>query len=386
MQEQEISSPEICQGFILKLVSLGLFLKILIMALIYFRNPITAIKALSELRKLQYGVNGGGPFKKLVKSQGRYFWGPNTPCWPSKAFDRLMHAEFERLNTASRRNKPLQFVVYAITSNCSLDCQHCYEWNLLNRDQDPSIANILRSISEFEECGVSLFQFSGGEPLDRFDGLIEILNSAGDESIFWLVTSGKGLTLEKALSLRSAGLSGILISVDHWHANEHDEFRGESGLFEEAMKAIDNTHSAGLVVCLALSATREFTSRENLLRYAEMAHSKKVEFIQILEARSSGRYFGENVELDENRISILENFFRELNFHPDYKLLPSIIYPAFYQRREGCVGSGDRFLYVNSMGEMHSCPFCHKRAGNCHEASVADLLDEIRSYNCELHI
>jgi MoaA/NifB/PqqE/SkfB family radical SAM enzyme len=99
-----------------------------------------------------------------------------------------------------------------------------------------------------------------------------------------------GLTPEKALKLKEAGLTGVSISLDHWNEGAHNSFRNHPKSFHWVNEAVKNCHKAGIIVNLALCATKEFTTEENILKYYELAKEWKVGFIKILEARKVGRF------------------------------------------------------------------------------------------------
>lgn len=202
--------------------------------------------------------------------------------------------------------------------------------------------------------------FSGGEPLVRFHDMLELLKSAQKGTDIWVITSVYHLTLEKAQQLKDAGLVGIAVSIDHPHQDKHDMFRGLVGSYEWAIKAARNARKAGLALSLNICATKEFVSAENLFEYARLAHELDASFIQILDPRAVGHYAGKAVDLEPSHIKVIEDFADMLNYDAAFRNWPINTYHGTHQRNVGCFGAGSRFLYVDTDGDMHACPFCQK--------------------------
>jgi MoaA/NifB/PqqE/SkfB family radical SAM enzyme len=233
-----------------------------------------------------------------------------------------------------------------------------------------------------EEDGVKHIQLSGGEPLERFDDLISIIKIGAIRVDFWLLTSALGLTAERAFVLKNAGLVGVNISLDHWKKNKHNEFRGNEESFDWVMKAIDNCRKAGIIVSLSLCATNEFVSDENLFNYIELARDKGVHFVRILEARRVGRFEGEDVLLKKLSIETLQEFVSQINSEPKYANYPILNFVGFHQRRIGCHGAGDRYLYIDANGDFHACPFCQGKMGNVFGTSIDDARANLMKRGC----
>jgi MoaA/NifB/PqqE/SkfB family radical SAM enzyme len=226
-------------------------------------------------------------------------------------------------------------------------------------------------------------QFSGGEPLNRLADITAIVQDFKGVD-FWIYTSGYHLTNDKAAQLKKAGLTGITISLDHWVPELHDSFRGKKGSFEWVEKAAKHTVANNLILCLSLCATNDFISQENLSNYIELAKNLNASFIQILEPKAVGHYAGKNVSLSEEKIRLLEHFYKKINFDQQYKNYPTIIYHGFYSRRVGCSGAGKDYLYVDMDGFAHDCPFCQKKIFNVLHGDVEEQLTRMRTLGCNV--
>ena len=315
---------------------------------------------------------------KAVQMGERTFLQMTFPHLDSGAMNVLIKNELHRQLPIPNHASGLNVLVLAITKKCSLQCAHCFEWDNLNGREQLSKDDVLSIIHKFQKNGVASIELSGGEPLNRFDDLLYILqNSNSQQTDFWLLTSGYRLTPQRAQALAEAGLVGLGLSLDHWDAAEHDRFRGLEGSFAWAKQAVQNAQAAGLAVCLTLTAVREFCTSENLWKYAHLAQEWSVPMIRILEPRAVGHFAGKDIELRATEIDILEEFVQKIQHDPAYRNYPTVDYYAAYQRQAGCSGAGKRFLYVDTDGDMHACPFCQNKCGSALcgtiEAGVANL-------------
>jgi MoaA/NifB/PqqE/SkfB family radical SAM enzyme len=314
-------------------------------------------------------IRQGRSLQKLVAAGRRYAFDLYCPLFPSPAADRFLEQEARR-HAAGGVGNVLQTAIVAVTRECPLRCEHCCEWDTLNH-ADVLTGEHLRSIVD-SLCrrGVTQIFFTGGEPLRRLDDLLHLCHGIGATVDCWIITSGVGLTPDAASRLAAARFTGVVVSVDHWDPERHDAFRGRRGAFEAAMRGAQHATDAGLALALSICPTREFVSRGNLERYAALARRTGASFIQIMEPRAVGHYAGRDVQLTAAELEVLEAFADSMNFDSENATAPIVSYPALFQRRYRCLG-GDRYLYVDTNGEAHACPFC--RSG----VSVLDrTLDE----------
>ena len=348
-----------------------------------------ALRALRALSALRQGLRQRQRNRKYVKAGGRYFWELNCPGWPSPAFDAFIEAELDRVGPlgagdgALSASATLQTIMFAITKKCPLRCEHCSEWDALNGRERLSRADLLGLLAKFQDRGVAQVLLSGGEPLNRFDDLLAVVRDGARRSDVWLLTSGYGLTAERALALRAAGLTGVQVSLDHWDPAAHDGFRGLPGSFEWALRAAAGARAADLALCFNLCATRAFVTEENLARYARLAARLGAGFIQLLEPRAVGHYRDRDVALGADQEAALERFFLTLNHDPASDALPIVTYHAYGQRRVGCFSAGDRFLFVDTDGAAHACPFCQGAAADCRQVGADEAVAAVRARGCQ---
>jgi len=374
--------PKIIGGILARIIRFLIRINIILVALRTYRDPITACKLMAAIISKKKQVHGKTTNLKFIRSDKRYFWSISSTGWPSRAFDRFILSEFHKIKPVSVQVANLQTIIFSITNRCPLKCEHCYEWNNLSAKELLSLSELLKILHKFQEYGVSNIQFSGGEPLNRFGDLIELIKAVKPETDTWILTSGYELTLEKAFLLKKAGLNGVVISLDHWEEGEHNRFRKNSSSFFWVKEAINNSIKADLVTAISLCATKEFTSMENLEKYLDFAQQEGVGLIRILEPRKVGHFSGKNIELEEEQIDILTRFYLKGHSDPVFKDKPLVLYPGYHQRRAGCFGAGNRYLYVDSKGDLHACPFCQNKIGNALTDPLAPLIVEMKQVGC----
>lgn len=349
------------------------------------KNPVEATKTLGQLiafRKKQQGLNR---IFKFVKSGKRYFWSSEIPGFPSPQFDHVIISEVARQipATKGKEKKPdLQTLIWGITNRCPLSCTHCYDWENIDAKDKLSLEELFKVLRFIQAEGIRHVQFSGGEPLARFNDLIALLREASKRMDCWLLSSGFGLTAEKAEELKQAGLLGANISLDHWDKEKHNAFRRNPQSFEWVEKAVRNCREAGLMVSLSLCATREFVSYENLWKYADLAKEWGVHFIRILEPRAVGNFSRKDVHLHKDNIDQISDFFHLVNTDPAFHQFPIVNFFGYHQREIGCMGAGNRYLYIDANAEVHACPFCRGSQGNVLEVPFPGIIKKIRETGC----
>ena len=370
------------RGWHLKWVHFKLKLSLIWIASSCYSNPLQWIKSLRYLIRLRRKFLGNHRVQKMAFVDGKYYMGLFTPGWNSGVYKDFIKAQLNDYSPIKSPANRFNTVFMALTKKCALQCEHCFEWDNLNKKDVLTPEKLKRIVGRLQEKGVSQIHFSGGEPLLKVDAMLSVLKSAQKTTDFWVLTSGFKLTDENARALKQAGLTGAIVSLDHFEADIHNNFRGFKDAYYWVEAAVRNARKNNLVTALSVCATRAFISESNLMKYMELARSLGVSFVQLLEPRAVGHYAGKDVSLKQSHIDILEAFFERMNFEPAYTDYPIITYHGYYQRRFGCYSAGVKGMYVDTNGDLNACPFCQSKSGNILEDDLDANLELMQRKGC----
>jgi len=376
-------STSLVTGFRRKIILCRIRIRIFRLALAEFRSVKKTARVFRDIIRFKKQYAGEERFKKLVKSCGKYYWQMHLPGFPSKAFDNHVLGLINRFAPIRSFHNQLTILYLGITKKCPLSCKHCYAWAELNEEGELPVGEMKQIISTFQDRGLSQVCFLGGEPIMRFDDLLEMVRSIKPHTESWISTSGYKIDREKSDALKKAGLTGVAISLDHFDPLKHNDFRGSSHAYEWAVTATQNCTKSGLLTCWSICVTRDILSRENLIAYAELAASYQVNFIQLFEPMVAGRFSGMDVRIDNKGIRILEEFYLKMNTDTNYSHLPIVVYPSYHQRRMGCLAFGNRYLYIDPDGCLHPCPFCRSsKKLRIFSQDLGQLIEQAKDETC----
>jgi len=346
-------------------------------------NAFKAVKSIYQVKRKYESVFGEVFLGKAAKVDGRYFWRLAAPGFPSKASWVMQSHEVNRFFPNQRR-KGLRSLLFSITNKCSLKCEHCFEWENLNKEEKLSTDDLIGIIHKYQDFGTTQIMLSGGEPMLRINDIFKILRAARGGTDFWIITSGIGLTIDRAKKLKQLGLTGVMVSLDHFDQQEHNNFRGYDKAYRSAIDAVIHANQCGLVTTLSLCATKSFVTHENLIRYMELARELGASFVQILEPRAVGRYKGQDVSLNEKQLKLIRDIYLEYNSSSLFADYPLIHYLGYHQRKVGCFGAGDRFFYIDTDGDTHICPYCTRKIGSAQHRSADEMIDLLGQRKCHV--
>ncbi len=350
-----------------------------------YKNPITAIKSLNKLEQLKARFFGQKTFQKVSRVGNGYFWMAGGPKLFSPSLKTFIKVGLNKMIPIKHQKGGFQVLFLAITRKCPLRCEHCFEGHNLSPYESLSLEELKRIIHQFQEKGVAQIQFSGGEPMSRFDDMVELLETKKVGTDFWLNTSGFLLDIGRASILKRAGLTGVIVSLDHFEEEKHNAFRKNNDAYRWAMQAIEAVKAVEMPITVSLCATSEFISEENLFQYAQKAKEMGVSFVQVLEPKPVGFYKNKDVLLSGEKKKILKDFYFSMSFEKKYRDWPIVNYMGYHNESAGCLGAGDRFLYINSKGEINACPFCHKSYGNISNENIDANILAMQNEACPIY-
>ncbi len=369
-------------GFQLWRFRVKMRLRLLKLIVINYSSPIDWVKAYNYLKTMRKNILGIPKIHKLVHVNGKYYMGLYTSAWFSKDFDQFIYSLLNDFKPIKRPFNRFNMVFISVTSKCPLQCEHCYDYDQLNDKGTSNKANLEEIVNKFQSLGVGHIQFLGGEPLLESKAICETVKSSKTGTDFWITTSGFSLNKVKAEELKASGITGVIVSLDHYNAQKHNNFRNNKNAFNWALSAVKNAINAKLIVALSLCVTKDFLTKENLKNYMALAKEIGVSYVQFLEPKPVGHFNKKDVLLNKAQISILENFFITYNFSSLYNDYPIIIYPGYHQRKIGCMLAGKKSVYIDANGNINACPFCHKSYGKIIDDNFTRNLEKLASEGC----
>lgn len=314
----------------------------------------------------------GREFLKSLIIQGRRFLSRSSKKCVEKFAENLIVNEF--LAAKPKREEfrarygfyPPFFIVISPAMRCNLNCYGCYAGEYSKREELETW-RIEDLLNQAKEMGIYFITISGGEPFMRQD-LLDIF-SKFDDMYFQVYTNGTLIDQQLAKKLAEIGNVLPAISIEGWE-KETDARRGP-GAFQKILAAMENLRQAGVLFGFSATVTRQ--NNEQIV---------SEEFINFWAAQGCfiGWYFnyipiGKKPTLDlmptpEQRIERLKKLAELRHRVP-------IILADFWNDGPlvgGCI-AGDRYLHINSRGDVEPCVFVHFAVDNIKNKPLADILN-----------
>ncbi|MDH3698462.1 MAG: radical SAM protein [Flavobacteriaceae bacterium] len=374
--------PDIISGWRKTWVHLKLRWTLVRVMMRCYRNPLDWIRGLWYLVKLRRSFMGNNRVQKMIRVGQYYYMGLHIPGWNDATYQKYVAKTLLSFKPHQQPVANYEMVYLAITKKCPLQCDHCSAWDTLNEKDELEATDFEKLIYQLREEGVFQINFTGGEPLVKFDLLERLVRGLPSDIKAWVNTSGYRLTRDKALKLKEAGLTGLAISLDHYKEEKHNAFRNFNEAYYWAMEAAKNALEVGLVVAFTVCLSEELCWEEELMQYLTLARNSGGHFVQLLEPRAVGHYGGKNIGLSKEAIARTEAFFLKMNFGKEHLDYPHISYHGYYQRRNGCMSAGKKALYIDADGHLNACPFCLKSYGNVLEGGMKEKVKAMAENGC----
>ena len=289
------------------------------------------------------------------------------PPIPGHAFDRLVKSQF---NARIGKNIPDQ-VTISITEECPNRCIHCALPDTENKASLPPEV-VKDVIDQVTGMGATLIIFDGGEPM-MYPELAEVVSHVDpDKAIATVFTSGTGLTMELAESLKDAGLFAVNVSIDSPHPEEHDRMRGRSGVFDDALAAIKNSLAAGMFVDIYVVLSP--MNIHDLKGFYSLAVETGVHELSFYEIVPTGRWIDhENDVLSDADRETLDSFVKWAANDGRVRVfsIPHVM------KTTGCF-AGKRWLHITPQGDVLPCACIPIPYGNIREESIDAIWKRIR--------
>ncbi|MBN1273511.1 MAG: radical SAM protein [Candidatus Aminicenantes bacterium] len=180
---------------------------------------------------------------------------------------------------------PLTSLYLYITNGCNLACRHCWITpRFVNGKPSPGECldlNLLRkAVKKGKTLGLKTAKITGGEPLlhPKFINIVDYLSKEGIKQT--METNGTLISANLSRHLKqNTTMWFIATSLDSPNANNHDQFRGMQGAFENTIKGIKHLVNVGYRPQIIMSPHRENIHEvEDLVKLAISIGAGSVKF------------------------------------------------------------------------------------------------------------
>lgn len=245
-----------------------------------------------------------------------------------------------------------------VSHACPLHCPYCSNPTFVSGREQPLPTEIWqRAIAEAAEMGVLQCSFSGGEPL-LFRDLDSLIAVARRERMYTnLITSGVGLTAERADRLKEAGLDNVQVSFQADSAEMGDRIAG-ARVHSLKLDAAGAVRAAGLNLSLNVVLHRH--SIDRLAALANLAEQLGASRIELAHVQFYGWAFANRGLLLPTREQMLRADDAVGEIRERYRGSIEVLYVKsdYYDARpKPCMGGwGARYLTIDPDGFVLPCP------------------------------
>jgi MoaA/NifB/PqqE/SkfB family radical SAM enzyme len=269
------------------------------------------------------------------------------------------------------RQDVLRTLDLAVTGDCHYKCAFCSAYRLYKKGGPFLTVEQIKDIwFQCVDLGVIHVNLTGGEPLLRdLNELCQIIiNFNPSRFLVSLVTNGLGITREKLVSLKSAGLDTLQLSIESIDPDTHDKLVGHKGSLAKIMEGIKCCKELNLNVCL--NAVLYGGNADEIKRLVEFSRKQNV-FLVLNTASAEGKWRGQNNKrLKQGDADTFNEFLRFSHVRHDSSI-------NFSGRRE-CPGGKER-IHITAYGDVLTCPLVQISYGNVLKEPLKDIYNRINS-------
>jgi pyrroloquinoline quinone biosynthesis protein E len=282
---------------------------------------------------------------------------------------------------------PPRWLLAELSYKCPLQCPYCA--NPLDYAKYPDelgTEDWKRVLSQARKMGAVQLGFSGGEPLTRTD-LSELVRHARELGYYSnLITSGYGLTEDRIVELKQAGLDHIQVSIQA-SSQELNDYIAGTATFQHKQKVahLVKKHGYPMVLCVVIHRQNIHQMQQIL----EMAEQLGADYLEL----ANTQYYG---WAHLNRDALLptrEQFEEAEKIAQAYKekvagkMKIYYVVPDFYEDRpKACMnGWGTTFLTIAPDGTALPCHSARELPGldcpNVKDYSIEHIWNESKTFN-----
>lgn len=193
-----------------------------------------------------------------------------------------------------------------------------------------------------------------------------------------LKKDGYSMTLDKAKSLKEAGLFGVGISIDSLYKENHDKKRGYKGAFEKAISAIKNCKEAGLYTMSQTVCTKKMLESGEIYELGKFLKSLEVDEVRILDPIPCGSLLVKPGEIftKEDKKELIN---LHVKFNKDKQYPKTSVFPYVESKDQFGCGAGVQHSYIDNEGNFLPCDFVPEAFGNVLKEDINDIWNKMHS-------
>lgn len=282
---------------------------------------------------------------------------------------------------------PPRWLLAELTYACPLQCPYCSNpIDYANYQSELDTEDWKRVLTQARKMGAVQLGFSGGEPLTRKD-LVELVKHARDLGYYSnLITSGYGLTEEKIIQLKEAGLDHIQVSIQASTQELNDHIAGTTSFqTKKEVAHLVKKHGYPMVLCVVIH-------RENIHQMPEilaMAEELGADYLEL----ANTQYYGwahANRDLllpTKEQFEQAEAIAQAFKEKVAGKMKIYYVVPDLYEDRpKACMnGWGTTFLTIAPDGVALPCHSARDLPGldcpNVKDFSIEQIWNESKAFN-----
>jgi PqqA peptide cyclase len=290
-------------------------------------------------------------------------------------------------NLSTKPITPPRWLLAELTYSCPLQCPYCSNpVDYAKYPNELSTDDWKRVLSEARKMGAVQLGFSGGEPLTRKD-LVELVKHARELGYYSnLITSGYGMTEEKIIQLKEAGLDHIQVSIQASSQELNDHIAGTKS-FEHKKAVAHLVKKHGYPMVLNVVIHRE--NIHQMPQILEMAEELGADYVEL----ANTQYYGWAHTNRDLLLPTKEQFQQAEQIAQDFKekvagkMKIYYVVPDYYEDRpKACMnGWGTTFLTIAPDGVALPCHSARDLPGldcpNVNDYSISDIWHDSKAFN-----
>jgi AdoMet-dependent heme synthase len=336
-----------------------------------------------------HGPDTGGPH------------GPNTAGPDSTEPHTRDHGTASGKHPGGPGKNTLRLVAWETTRRCNLACKHCRAVAEDHPyDNELSTKEAFTLLDQIRETGTPIIILTGGEPLLRED--IFDIAAYGTKIGLRMVMAPNGtlITPDIVQKLKASGIQRISVSLDGASPQTHDNFRGLTNAFNDAIRGIHFAKDGGLEFQINTTITK--TNLAEIPKILELAENLGAVALHIflLVPTGRGKYIVDS-GIDAKEYEQTLNWFYDQRDKTRLQLKATCA-PHYYrilrQRAHaegkkvsfeshgldavtrGCL-AGTGFCFISHVGRVQTCGFLDVTCGDIRNQSFVEVWENSPVFN-----